>query len=159
MYAPYGPPANRMQTPRAVKPPRRKTGQEVVGVILAVLGIIGVILAAIEYPIWNQNRQTLADKEYWGVATQEDYDTVVFQSIIVIGGFVVGGVFLLVGIFVTASAMSYNSKFDRMAIQSSFGPPIQQYNVPPGQKAFCAYCGAPLGGAVFCMFCGRNAQK
>jgi hypothetical protein len=138
----------------------RKTGQEVGGIILLILGTIGVTLAAIEYPIWNQNRQALADKVYIGVDTQEDHALVAFQWMIVVGGFGFGGIFLLVGIFTTGSAMSYNSKLDTMDIQRSFSPLIQQYNIAPGQKAFCPYCGAPLlGGAIFCRVCGRLTQK
>jgi len=176
MYPPYGPQASPVPTQRVVKPPKRKTVQEIIGVILAVLGVIGVALAAIEYPIWTHNSQVLADKEYWGVATQEDYDTVEFQTIIVIGGFVFGGIFLLVGIILAASAMSYNSKLDTATIQRSFGPSIQQYAMPQSQKAFypvpptaqtqhryiltdapafCPYCGTPMHGALKCSNCGR----
>jgi len=166
-------------------------GQEVlkkksvaVGWILLILGLIGLILALIIYPNWQDNMDTLATREHYGVATDDDYAVVAEQTIMVLGGLLVGTPMLLGGAYLVSTRSSYNRKIEGALIQKAMQPsqmyqpapgssglatyglasspehhahktPKAPTSMPSGQFEYCPYCGYPLKGAVVCRECGR----
>jgi hypothetical protein len=134
--------------------PRRKS----VGwrVFVAILGLCGIALAAVIYPIWQENKDTLQLKEYLGQDTPEDHQTVNTQTMVVLGGFLVGGPLLLIGTVLVAIALSYNSKLDAVKLQKAFAPQVRNETTLSGQPAFCAYCGQPTQGKPYCVYCGKK---
>ena len=130
-----------------------------IGVILAVLGLCGVVLAIVIYPTWTHNRQILSEYEdfgYYEWETRDLSDTVDTQTEVVIGGFLVGGPMLLVGILLVASAMSYNSKLDTAILQQAFTQGVRPSSSPSDRPTYCAYCGNPTDGKPFCSYCGKK---
>lgn len=136
--------------------PKKKRLTLVIGVILAVLGLCGVVLAIVIYPTWTHNRQVLSEYEAYGWETQDMYDTVATQDIVVFGGFLVGGPMLLVGILLVASAMIYNSKLDTAILRQASTQEVRPSATPSGQPIYCAYCGNPTEGKPFCSYCGKK---
>jgi uncharacterized membrane protein YvbJ len=139
--------------------PKKKTPTLALGVILAIFGLIGVIIAMTVYPIWQENKDILQTKEAFGADTPEDHSLVNTQTMVVLGGFIVGGPMVLLGVILIVSAMAYNSKIDKAVLERAFAPSVQHYG-PTRQMLFCQYCGKPLTpGAIYCAICGRQIQK
>lgn len=135
------------------------------GWVILVLGLMGVLLALVIYPIWDHNRQVLSENEAYGVATDEQRDIVATQTIAVVGGFLVGAPMLLVGAYLVWSAASYNSRIDEIVIgqtlrqKSQLALPSRQ--LPCEQRAtkskFCRYCGTQIpADSMFCESCGQR---
>jgi hypothetical protein len=128
----------------------------VVGWILLILGLIGLILALIIYPNWQDNRNTLATREYYGVATDDDYAVVGEQTVMVLGGLLVGTPMLLGGAYLVATRSSYNRKIEGALIQKAMQP-SQMAQPPTGSMGFCQNCGNQLlQSGQFCPGCGKK---
>jgi hypothetical protein len=136
--------------------PKKKRITLVIGVILAVLGLCGVVLAIVVYPTWTHNRQVMSEYEAYGRVPQDIIDTVAVQDVVVFGGFLVGGPMLLVGILLIASAMIYNSKLDTAILQHSFTQDVRPSIPRSGQLIYCSYCGNPTEGKPYCAYCGKK---
>lgn len=145
--------------------PRRKSIAP--GVVLIFIGLGGLVLGATAYPVWQDNTRVLRMKEALGLATEEDYDTVRAQMLIVLGGIFVGAFLTILGVILVVGAMSFNSRLDEATLarmppayplaQHQINTLRWQQPVEPGQKLFCSNCGAPRGpGAVVCAICGRR---
>jgi len=128
----------------------------VVGWILLVLGLIGVILAMIIYPTWQHNGDVLSAKEAYRLDTAQDRATYNEQTIMVLGGLLVGVPMLLVGAYLVASAWSYNRKIDGALIQEAMQP-SQMSQPATGSLGFCPSCGNKLFQATpHCPMCGKK---
>jgi ABC-type Fe3+ transport system permease subunit len=137
---------------------KKKTVGVVVGWVLLILGLIGLILALILYSSWQHNMDTLSTRERYGVATQNDYDTVATQTVLVLGGLLVGTPMLLGGAYLVATRSSYNRKIEGAFIQKAMQPP-QMYQPALMAKGFCMYCGHELvAGREFCPKCGKSRK-
>jgi ribosomal protein L40E len=130
-----------------------------VGWILLILGLIGVVLALIIYPTWQDNKDRLQYREYYGVATDDDYAVVGEQTILVLGGLLYGTPILLGGAYLVATRSSYNRKLDDVMIQKAMQPSQMYQPLAPGTTAFCANCGASMPpGYLRCPNCGRSTE-
>jgi hypothetical protein len=129
------------------------------GWILLILGLIGLILALIIYPTWQHNRDLLAVREAYGVATDDDYAVVAEQTILVLGGLLVGTPMLLGGAYLVATRSSYNRKIEGALIQKAMQP-SQTYQPASGSASFCAKCGYQLvSDTEFCPKCGTSRRN
>jgi len=135
---------------------KKKIVTVVVGWILLVIGLIGLILALMIYPIWQDNRDLLAEKEFYGVDTPEDHSLVETQTVLVTGGLLVGIPLLLGGAYLVASAWSFNRKVEGVLIQKALQP--SGWPQPAvGSPTFCPNCGNRLVLATpHCPMCGRK---
>jgi len=135
---------------------KKKTGTLAGGWILLIFGLIGLILALTIYPIWQQNREVLAEKEFYGADTPEDHATYDTQTVVVVGGFIVGIPLLLAGAYLVASASSYNRKIDGALIQKALQP-SQMPRPATGSNGYCSNCGRQIDTSMaFCSGCGKK---
>lgn len=127
-----------------------------VGWILLILGLIGMILAMIIYPTWQHNGSVLAEREAYRMDTAQDHATYNEQTVMVLGGLLVGLPMVIVGAYLVASAWSYNRKIDGALIQKAMQPP-QMYQPAIGSLGFCSNCGHQLlQSGQFCPGCGKR---
>jgi uncharacterized paraquat-inducible protein A len=128
------------------------------GVTLATLGLCGLALALVLNPILQENKGMLELKKALDEDTPEDHQTVAIQTVAVLGGFLAGGPFLLIGIVLIATAMIYNSKLDAVKLKSDFGQQERVETTTSSQPSFCAHCGQPTQGKPFCVYCGKKVS-
>ncbi|MBE0633795.1 zinc ribbon domain-containing protein [Candidatus Bathyarchaeota archaeon] len=137
-----------------------KKKSTVIGWILLILGLIGAILAMIMCPIWLDNIDIVALKEARGLDTPEDHAIVAEQTILVLGGFLVGIPMLIGGGYLVATASSYNRKIEGALIQKAMQPPQTHQSAALAPKGFCALCGDQLvSGREFCPKCGKSRKE
>lgn len=103
--------------------PRKKT--VVGGIILAVLGLMGLLVAAGVLPVWLHDANDLRIKEILGEDSSQDHNRVNVETTLVLGGFLVGGPMLMIGLVLVASAMSYNGELEKAALQRAFNAGVQ----------------------------------
>ena len=135
---------------------KKKTGTLAGGWILLIFGLVGLILALTIYPIWQNNREVLAEKEFYGADTPEGHATYDTQTVVVVGGFIVGIPVLLAGAYLVASASSYNRKIDGALIQKAMQP-SQSPQPATGSIGYCYHCGHRIDSSMeFCPGCGKK---
>jgi hypothetical protein len=128
------------------------------GVVLAVGALCWLALAAVIYPVWQDNKEILLVKEVFGDDTPGDHLVVAIQTVVVLGGFVAGGPFLAIGLVLIALATIYNSRLDAVYLQHKLASEDRAPATPSAERAFCPYCGQPTEGKPFCAFCGKKTS-
>jgi hypothetical protein len=137
---------------------KKKSGTMVVGWVLLIFGVIGVLLALIIYPTWQHNGEVLATKEAYRLDTAQDRATYNEQTVMVLGGLIVGLPMAFVGVYLVASAWSYNRKIDGALIQKAMQPP-QMFQHARVSGGFCSGCEHQLSQSdQFCPGCGKKIE-